>query len=169
MSAELLSTISLISYIVAGIALVAAIFVWFYFKIPSVIGDLSGRTAKKSIEKMRQSNDRTGVKSYRASAVNMERGKLTETMQQNKQVKQPAKPQPVVNDRPQTGLLKENVSDAVLSQATEALDSTATTSLLNDTEGTVALDVENVSVRRPGGKTLTMIDEVMLIHTNEVI
>lgn len=35
------------------------------FKIPIVIGDLSGRTAKKSIERMRLNNEKTGNKSYK--------------------------------------------------------------------------------------------------------
>ena len=48
--------------------------------IPNVIGDLSGRNARKSIERMRKSNENTGRKSYRSSAVNAARSKLTEAM-----------------------------------------------------------------------------------------
>lgn len=41
--AETLSMLSIISFIVAGVALAVAIFLWIFFKIPRVIGDLSGR------------------------------------------------------------------------------------------------------------------------------
>lgn len=51
--AEILSAASFISYIAAVAFGAVAIALWFLFKIPSVIGDLSGRNAKKSIEKMR--------------------------------------------------------------------------------------------------------------------
>jgi len=40
---------------------------------------------------------------------------------------------------------------------------------LVDEEATMALNVEEPPVKRTGGKKLTMINEVMLIHTDEVI
>ena len=78
--ASTLSIISIIAYIAAGVLLVLAIVLGIIFKIPSVIGDLSGRNAKKSIEQMRANNVRTGNKSYRPSKTNLERGKLTGSM-----------------------------------------------------------------------------------------
>ena len=63
-TADILAKVSLASYIIAGVLLVIAIFLWFFFKIPSVMGDLSGRTAKKSIEKMRQTNAGSGNKAF---------------------------------------------------------------------------------------------------------
>ncbi len=47
--AETLSNISTISFIAVLVFTVLAIVQWFFFKIPTVIGDLSGRNAKKSI------------------------------------------------------------------------------------------------------------------------
>ena len=78
-------TISVIFFIAAGVFAVLAIALWFLFKIPIVIGDLSGRTAKKSIERMRLNNEKTGNKSYKTSKSNLERGKLTGTMEGMKQ------------------------------------------------------------------------------------
>lgn len=170
-TADILSLVSLISYIVAGVCLVLAAFFWFFFKIPSVIGDLSGRTAKKSIEKMRQANVRSGSKSYRSSAVNAERGKITDTMQHSSKLNKNQAPQtPMVADtgRPETGILSENKATAYVSEETEMLDSNAT-SLLADENATTALNVEAAPPRRTGGKKLTMLNEVMLIHTTEVI
>ena len=78
--AETLQTLSIISFAVAAACFVLAIFLWFFFKIPTVIGDLSGRTARKSIAQMRAANEKSGVKSYKESKTNAERGKVTATM-----------------------------------------------------------------------------------------
>lgn len=181
-TAEILSLVSLISYIVAGVCLVLAVFFWFFFKIPSVIGDLSGRTAKKSIEKMRQANVRSGNKSYRTSATNEARGKLTDTMQHSSRLKkgkvQEKKAAESETVRPETGLLAENKATAYVNENTEVLDGGETTgSLLDeeatgrlvDDEATMTLNVEATPAKRTGGKKLTMINEVMLINTDEVI
>ena len=51
---DILNIISLVSFVLAGILLVLAVVLFFVFKIPSVWGDLSGKNARKSIERMRQ-------------------------------------------------------------------------------------------------------------------
>lgn len=62
---ETLSTLSVTSYILAGVFLVTAIVLWFVLKIPRVIGDLSGRNARKSIAEMRNGNE----KAYKTGTV----------------------------------------------------------------------------------------------------
>jgi len=57
--AETLSTLSIISFVLAVIALALAIVFWFFFDIPTVIGDLTGRTARKTIAKMRAENEKS--------------------------------------------------------------------------------------------------------------
>ena len=78
MTIELLRYISIGAYVAAALFLVAAIIVFFALKIPSVIGDLTGRTAKKAIENIRNRNESTGEKRYKPSTKNIIRGKLTE-------------------------------------------------------------------------------------------
>ena len=46
MNAELLSTLSTVAFVVAGVSLALSVFFWFFFRIPTVIGDLSGKNAK---------------------------------------------------------------------------------------------------------------------------
>lgn len=170
-TAEILSLISLISYIVAGVSLVLAVFFWFFFKIPSVIGDLSGRTAKKSIARKRANNERSGGKGYQPSATNANRGKLTDTMQHSRKLKpEPKKAQPVDESQmPETGLLETNKADIVDNQQTELLDGEVT-GILVDEDATAALQEEPVKpVKRTGGKKLTMLEEIILVHTDEVI
>ena len=56
--AETLQTLSIVSFAVAGVSLIAAVFCFLFFRIPEVIGDLSGRTARRSIARMREANER---------------------------------------------------------------------------------------------------------------
>lgn len=163
--AETLQLLSIISFAVAAACLVLAVFLWFFFRIPDVIGDLSGRTARKSIAKMRAANEKSGSKSYKESKANAERGKLTGTMpgiQGNKTDNSD-------ENKPETGLLNENKAEGLESDATGMLES-ETTGLLVDDEATAPLNMpEQKPKAKIGGKKLKMIEEVILIHTDEVI
>lgn len=171
---QTLQTLSIISFTIAGICLVLAVFFWFFFKIPTVIGDLSGRTARKSIAKMRAANEKTGAKSYKESKTNAERGKLTGTMPDSGKLK---KKKEVPDDgKPETGLLAENKADGLESEATGVLGAATgnleseTTGLLIDENATAPLDTPaHKPPVRTGGKKIEIIEEVMFIHTDEVI
>ena len=78
MTVELLQTLSIAAYIAAGVLLLIAVALFFLLDIPKLYGDVSGRTAKKAIEAIRQQNESTGNKAYKPSAVNAERGRLTD-------------------------------------------------------------------------------------------
>lgn len=173
--AETLSTLSIISFAVAGVCFAIAVFFFFFFKIPTVIGDLSGKTARKSIAKMRAANEKTGNKSYKESKTNLNRGKVTDTMHNFGKTSKKVSANNGTN--PETGLLNENKAVKNVSEETALLDDEATgflddetTGLLVDADATAPLDnqVQSVS-KRTGGKKLVMIDEVMLVHTDEVI
>ena len=178
-TAEILSLISTISYVIAAISFVLAVFFWFNFKIPSVIGDLSGRTAKKSIARMRASNERAGGQGYKPSTTNASRGKLTDTMQHSRKLAGDAKKKPAAEPKkktqaedvmPETGLLATNKAVVADGQQTDLLEGSEATGLLADEDATAPLhDEPKPIIKRTGGKKLTMLDEVMLIHTDEVI
>ena len=78
MSVELIQTMSLAAFIIAGVLFLSAIALFFLFNIPKVFGEVSGSTARKAIENIRQQNEQTGNKAYRPSPVNAERGKITD-------------------------------------------------------------------------------------------
>lgn len=206
---EILSMISLISFILAAISFVLAVFFWIRFNIPAVIGDLSGRTARKSIEKMRTNNEKTGKKDFTPSKTNLNRGKVTELMSESG--KQSGKlsgklseklsgklkeEKPVVEEQLETGLLDENMQTAYESEETGLLseveqnetelletgvlepDATETellaeseeTGLLVDDNETMLLTEETKpEVKTSGNDVFTMIEEIMLIHTDEEI
>lgn len=60
------------------IMLGVSVLLFFVLKIPNVIGDLSGANARKAIAQIRNQNEATGEKKYQPSAVNRERGKITD-------------------------------------------------------------------------------------------
>ncbi len=165
--AEKLQTLSKIFFAISGVCFVLAVFFWVFFKIPKVIGDLSGKTARKSIADMRAANEKSGIKSYKESRTNSERGKLTGIMASNGNSKK--KNVVLDDDFRETGILSENKANVLDTEAT-ALLHTETTGLLGDESVTEPLvDMTERIAVRSGGKKLEIIDEVMLIHTDEVI
>lgn len=72
--ANVLSVLSIVFLIVAGVCLVAAVVLWFRFGIWGIIGDLSGRTARKSIARLRGDNERARQKSSPARAAGAAQG-----------------------------------------------------------------------------------------------
>lgn len=71
-------------FIVLGsVCLIASAFIFFYFNIVKVIGDLSGKTSQKAIQKSREINKHSGVKQYKPSPVNAQRGRITDKINGN--------------------------------------------------------------------------------------
>ncbi|MGN0317028.1 MAG: hypothetical protein ACI4E1_03730 [Lachnospira sp.] len=160
--ADILHTLSIISLILAVLFVVLAIALWFVFKIPNVIGDLSGRNARKSIARMRQNNERTGDKTHKASEKNLNRGKLTGTMEGI------GKTEP--SNIEETGLLNENLAHSYEAQDTGLLVDVKATELLEESAETASLDNSApIPNRAPSTVIIQLIEEVMLIHTEEVI
>lgn len=171
--AEILSIISIVSFAAAGIFFVLAVIFWIKFKILFVIGDLSGKNARKSIEQMRRNNEKTGSKSYRTSTVNKNRGKLTETMKESGKLAKKAGKNKSRNGELATELLAENKVRTLLSEATELLSaSDEATELLSADDGATELlsdENETALLAEHRGKAITLMEEVMLIHTDEMI
>ena len=67
MSYETYRLIFLIGAILAGVMLVTAIVLFFVLKIPRVIGDLTGATARKAIEGIRSQTEQSGDKEQKRS------------------------------------------------------------------------------------------------------
>lgn len=176
-TAEILEIISIASFALAAASAIAAVILFIYFRIPAVVGDLSGRAAKKSITRMRQGNEKSGEKSFRPSMVNKERGPITDSADVS-EIEHDLSNRIYYegSDIPQTGLLREEA-------AKPAPETAAETSVLSSEE-TGILEEETglpgqkeicpgsgtaMSSARENGSALEMIDEVILIHTDEVI
>lgn len=64
--------------ILCGIMLIVSVLLFILLRIPRVIGDLTGATARKAIANIRNQNESSGDKIYKSSSVNKARGKLTD-------------------------------------------------------------------------------------------
>lgn len=166
--ANTLATISIVSYVLAVIFLAGAVFCFVKFNIPLVIGDLTGRNAKKSIERMREENEKSGKKSHIPSPANEKRGKITEPIITSGGLASGTLKLKQDQDSPETNLTSENKADA-------SLDSEEQTTLLNENQGTTVLaentgeeETSPLENERPS-VSLKMIDEIEKIHTNEKI
>ena len=137
--AQTYEALSIAAYLLAALSLLLAVFLWFRFKIWGVIGDLSGRTARKSIEEMRRINEKSGRKSYRPTPIGVSRGKVTEVME-NQQI-------PV---------------DSGKKDATMALEYTS-----NGTE--VLRQTEKQAGKQHHPAECKILKSIVLIHTEEVI
>ena len=67
-----------ISAALSGIMLIVSLVLFFVLRIPRVIGDLSGANARKAIAAIREQNEGSGEKTYKSSAVNRARGRVTD-------------------------------------------------------------------------------------------
>lgn len=148
--ADILFRISNISLGLAAGFLFLSVLLWFVFGIPGIIGDLSGRTAKKSIAKMRENNEKTVAKTYRPKRNSMRWEGL------------------VAKDKDLPGLNREEaVTEKLvtksedLTEGTVQLEEEITESLLEKTEVPTA---KNIAV-----ENWRMLENIMLIHTNEFI
>lgn len=162
--------------ILSALSLIATIVLFFLLKIPNVIGDLTGANARKAIESIRNQNEQTGTKTYAPSAVNRERGKITEKMTLSGQLIR----------HPSAGIGGHHTAKISTQELdTEMLPAEETTVL---TAGETTVLEETTVLQEPAGET-TVLDqsfapqaapvvqqavfavdfEITYIHTNEVI
>nr|WP_263324556.1 hypothetical protein [Neobacillus sp. Marseille-Q6967] len=73
-------TISIVGFSLAGVLLITATFMFFKMNIPAIIGDLTGKTAARQIQEIREQNKLTGNKRHLPDALNVVRGPLTDSV-----------------------------------------------------------------------------------------
>ena len=66
--------------VACGVMLAVSVLLFFLLKVPHLIGDLSGSTARKAIRGIREKNASTGDKVFKSSPVNAARGRVTDRM-----------------------------------------------------------------------------------------
>ena len=182
-NASLFETLSIIAFVAAAAFLIVAVFLFIYYKIPSVISDLSGRNARKSIAKTRAKNESLGSKGHAPNTTNIQRGLVTETVQPTTPVisaapAKPSKPAKAKKQSTATVNLDQPVpvqnSSASTPETTLFAENNAMGNFFDSEEtGMLSSDGDTVLLATPeprsAGKTLTMLDSVVLIHTDEVI
>lgn len=174
MEYEIYNYIFIGAAILSGIMLLVSILLFFLLKIPRVIGDLTGRTARKAIEDIRNQNESTGDKTYKSSTVNRQRGKITDKISPSGNLV-PKHPE---MDTSAMGTAK--ISTARLpSEETTVLDVQNETTVLDGTAAeTTVLSAEQQSmgnettVLNPVGISDSVFQieyEITYIHSNEII
>lgn len=149
--------------VLAGIMFVASVLLFFLLNIPHVLGDLTGRNAKKAIENIRNQNESSGDKLYKTSQVNRERGKLTDKISPSGSLMR--NPSGVLGGG---AMATEKISTQELppeASETTVLDAANETTVLNSEAGeTTLLDVQ------PDTTPVFQIEyEITYIHTEEII
>lgn len=77
MDAAAWKIVSIAGYSLAGVLFITAILMFFRLRVLAIIGDLSGRTAARQIQEIRDRNKLTGTKLHKPDVFNLERGELT--------------------------------------------------------------------------------------------
>lgn len=156
--------------IASGIMLVISAVLFFTLRIPKVIGDLTGQNARKAIQNIRMQNEASGDKSYKSSAVNIERGKLTDKISQSGRIV-PREDSPFG-----TGVVTEKISTQHLppempAEATTVLDKDMETTILDHELGkTEVLCMPKQVESAYQAQLIFEIEyEITFIHTNDVI
>lgn len=172
MTYEIYRYIFLGGAIACGIMVVVSVILFFVLQIPKVIGDLTGRNAKKAIENIRKQNEASGDKKYQSSAVNLERGKLTDRISQSGRVVSR-------NDTPfgtvGTGVITEKIStqhlppEDPLGETAVLPQSNETTILSVEMGQTAQLQNQPANTGNPVQNVFEIEFEITYIHTNEVI
>jgi hypothetical protein len=181
--AELLTKISWTLFALSAAALICAVVFWVKFKIPKIIGDLTGRNAKKEIAKMRSENEKTGKMKFQPQfAGRTSRGKHSTIMQPP-----PASPAGTAAVRKskraavtlqaeagQTGILAENwaQSSADRAEGTTILNNTQNKGIMEEGTTTLLVEAERqqpISTADRKSVQLEMLDDEISVHTDEVI
>lgn len=161
--------------ILCGIMFIVSILVFIFLKIPKVISDLTGATARKAIKNIREQNEASGDKAYKVSAFNEARGKLTDKISPSGNVIQQHQAQMRGIDTTKISTQELQVEEHA--NETTVLDSYNETSVLDNTgagETSVLSEVmtsgeTTVLSEATNDSAFTIEYEITFIHTNEII
>lgn len=142
--------------IAAVVFFLAAVILFFVLKIPKVIGDLSGATARKAIKNIRAQNENGGATIYKGSEFNKERGQLTDKISESGNIIKR-------NQYDGVGMQTEKISTQILATAEET--TILTEDMLRPSDETTVLSQNMIS----GEFFFTIEEEITFIHTLEII
>lgn len=172
MTVELLQTLSIAAYIASGILLLVAVALFFLLDIPKIYGDVSGRTAKRAIEAIRQQNESTGNKAYKPSAVNAERGRLTDKISSSGrlQSKTEGLPVSVGTEKFSTSALAPQTNETTILEQ-QLGETTVLTSALPPAAGETTLLMEEAAAEAANQKftEFTVVVEMSFLGSTEII
>lgn len=173
MSYEIYRYIFIGAAILCGIMFIVSVLLFILLRVPKIISDLSGATARKAIKNIREQNERTGDKAHKASAFNLERGRLTDKISQSGNVVQQAQQQMYGMDTSKIAM--QNLVEQGEFDQTTILSSNDTTVLESQSGETSILaeptigETSVLSEDLPIDNAFVIEFEITYIHSNEII
>lgn len=157
-AAQIYQIISIVSFSLAGVCFVLALFFFLKFRVIKIINDLSGRTAKKSIAEKRSENEKSIDKTFQINRNTKERKSVVVKNDAGTMVLPKSDITEPLTNNDQTDLLEAGT--AILIKSEDVSDAEDSTTVLSGNASTkkTADDVQ-----------LDMIQSIVLIHTNEII
>jgi len=156
--------IGIAGFVLAAIFLTVSIVLFVQNRIPTVIGDLNGKTRAREIERIRSENEKSGVKTRHPGTYNANRGPLTSPVTEEKTL-QPERPSFVIahpSKRLDTDAQAPAKPTDVLTPGTTVLPDAQATDVLKP--GTTVLDNPDGSkptalLDTKGAESTTVLDE----------
>lgn len=187
MTADTWFLIAIISFALSGIALIVAIFIFIKLNIPSVIGDLSGKTVAREIRAMREANATAAGPAVPAYPGTHNQGNRTMRLPKKSAAYGgvPTGPTGKTGPMGKTGKIGKTAKIAPTAEATAVLSSADATAVLSDAGATDVLtdagatDVLNKGMTAPlsgdapaatiavNPVPFTVTRSVMFVHTTE--
>lgn len=179
MSVEIMQTISVVAFGLAGVFAIAALVLWFRLNVKGIIDDLSGKKAERQIRELREQNiqnqmeDKKGRVVYdtpsERTTTKLGFGKKKESTSQLTAPLQKKRPEPMPVQEEATALLQSEEATTLLDteEGTTVLEAEAGTTVLEQEEGTTVLEAEE-------GTTVLASNEIILqngyrLVLNEVV
>lgn len=164
-----------IGAVLAGVFLILSVVLFFNFNIVKVVNDLTGRSSRKTIEKAREQNLKSGEKRYKSSAVNLERGKITDEIDNGGNVRKPTDinyASVSTDELNATSVLSETTTVLASSQANEtavlSAESEATT-VIGNGEAEIPNNVQTQQqTQKPTGK-FEVEEDIQFFESAEII
>ncbi len=157
--------------ILCGIMFIASVLIFIFLKIPKVISDLSGATARKAIKNIREQNEASGDKGYQVSAFNRARGKLTDKISPSGNVIEQYHIQMAA-----VGTTKIETQELATNETAILEEYSNTTVLENQSAGETSVLSEEYSSgetsvlsQSPNAAMFVVEYDITFIHTNEII
>lgn len=150
-----------------GVMLAVSVLLFLVLKVPRLIGDLSGATARRAIRGIREKNVSSGEKVFRSSAVNSARGKVTDRMTPSGRIiphaPTPYGPGAVTTKISTQELLQEH---AALAASSAAVQEAGATTLLTEAPAPQEAGATTVLA---ANQTFAVEFEITFVHTQETI
>lgn len=163
---EPLSVLKTIFFILSGILFVITVTLWFVFKIPSVIGYLSGKVTKRSTSAVGLYGKAFDTKKFRINLDRVMSG-LDNNEDKEKGSKATLNANRLNDDVIETGILCDNTAGAITDDITIPMEDD--TQLLDYALDNDSINSQITASIPQNDQDIVLLEEVVFIHTDNVI